>query len=117
MKFLLSFRLFKAFFSEKSKRGRIFKKNVSSYHRTIACRYEFRGTHNNRGVVPGVVGGRLVNLILTGGGQIMPTKNWHPRIFRPSYGPVIFLVELFEGVRRFSSHFDKSFDGTGLVSN
>ena len=35
----------------------------------------------------------------------MPTKNWHPRIFRPSYGPVIFLVELFEGVRRFSSHF------------
>ena len=35
----------------------------------------------------------------------MPTKKWHPRIFRPSYGPVIFLVELLEGVRRFSSHF------------
>ena len=51
----------------------------------------------SRGVVPGGAGGamalpdfsRSVNPISTRRGRLCPPHyNWHPRIFRPSYGPV-----------------------------
>ena len=37
--------------------------------------------------------GRSVNRYLNQEGQIMPTTlHWHPRIFRPSYGPAFFPI-------------------------
>ena len=117
--FFLSSDFLKPFFWKKQTEKN-FQKIFSSYLRTIACRYDLRGTYHNRGVVPGVAGGRSVNLILTGGGadyahQILALPDFQT-FLRPCYisrralwrSPQILFALL---------HITRSFDGTGFVSS
>ena len=86
---------------------------------TIQTTNESRDTRDTWGVVPGGAGGamahpdfdRSVDPISTRGDRLCPPNYyWHPRIFRPSDGPELFVNEVMSYIRR-----DQEKEWIGLV--